>query len=294
MKYTVKDATTYRDQIDILKSRNMIVPNDHIAEKVLKRVNYYRLSAYMLTLKSEDRFFDGVTFEDVYHIYEFDKKLRNMILEVLEGIEVAFRTHIAYELAHKYGPLGYKESFNFYSHEYHREMISFIENDIGNRKDELFVKHHLEKYRGDFPVWVVIEVMSFGQLSKMFNNLKNEDKRIISSKYYSLSFILIQNWLYVFSGIRNICAHYGRLYNRTLKIKPVIERTVQGKFRDNRIFAVLYAIGRICLNHSEFRSFITNLKGLIEEYSNVSIEMLGFPNDWEEILRSLQQQESRP
>lgn len=287
MEYQVKNPTTYEKQISILKDRNMLIPNDLIAESILKRVNYYRLSAYMLTLKKDDKFFDGTSFEDVYNIYEFDKRLRNMILEILEGIEIAFRTHIAYEHAHKYGPLGYKDSANFYNDEYHSGMIGFIEDDITKRQDELFVKHHKEKYSGNFPVWVAIEVMSFGQLSKMFSNLRNEDKRIIASKYYSLPFNLVQNWLYVFSGIRNICAHYGRLYNRKLKIKPRVEKRVQGEFDDDKIFAVLYALGRLCLNRSEWRTFISNLKGLTEEYSSVSIEMLGFPNNWENILREI-------
>jgi abortive infection bacteriophage resistance protein len=286
MEYLVKDPTTYQEQLRILKERNMLITDEYKAESILRRVNYYRLSAYMLTLKKDDRFFEGVTFDDVYYIYEFDKRLRHMIMGILEGIEIAFRTHIAYELAHKYGPLAYKDPAIFYNREYHGEMLHSIEDAISKRKDELFVKHHLEKYGGNFPVWVIIEVISFGQLSKMFSNLKNEDKKIIS-KYYNFSFNLVQNWLYVFSAIRNICAHYGRLYNRTLKIKPIIERKIQGEFDDNRIFAVLYALGKLCLNRSEWRTFITNLKGLTDEYNSVSIEMLGFPNNWEEILRAI-------
>lgn len=264
----------------------MCIPDAYQAEKILKRVNYYRLSAYMLTLKEDNKFYDGVTFEDVYYIYEFDKKLRNMILEVLEGIEIAFRTHIAYELAHKYGPMGYREDTNFQKQEYHKEMLGFIEKNISRRQDELFIKHHIDKYGGNFPVWVAIEVMSFGQLSKMFSNLKNEDKKLISTKYYSIAFPFVQNWLYVFSGIRNICAHYGRLYDRTLKIKPKLDKMAKSRFNDSRIFSVLYALGMLCLNRSEWRSFISGLKGLTEEHSSVNLKMLGFPDDWEKLLRT--------
>lgn len=155
----------------------MSIPDDSQAEKVLKRINYYRLSAYMLTLKEDNKFYDGVTFEDVYHIYEFDKRLRNMIVEIMEGIEIAFRTHIAYELAHKYGPLSYLDSVNFRNSIYHQDMLRYIQDDIDQRQDELFIRHHIDNYDSNFPIWVVIEVMSFGQLSKMFKNLKSEDQK---------------------------------------------------------------------------------------------------------------------
>ncbi|MGE4274421.1 MAG: Abi family protein [Desulfitobacterium sp.] len=285
MEKTVKDPTTYQEQISILRSRNMSISDDSQAENVLKRINYYRLSAYMLTLKENNKFYDGVTFEDVYHIYEFDKRLRNMIVEIMEGIEIAFRTHIAYELAHKYGPLSYLDSVNFKNSIYHQDMVRYIQDDINQRQDELFIRHHVDKYDGNFPIWVVIEVMSFGQLSKMFKNLKNEDQKLIADKYYSIPYTFIQNWLYVFSGLRNICAHYGRLYDRNLKIKPKLYKSFADKFPDNRIFSVLYVMGKLCLNKVEWRSFVDNLVGLVEQYNGVDIERLGFPKDWYNELR---------
>jgi len=151
MKYPVKEPTTYQDQVSILKARNMYIPDDHQAEEILKRVNYYRLSAYMLTLKEDNKFYDGVTLDDVYHIYKFDKKLRNMILEILEGIEIAFRTHIAYELAHRYGPMGYREDSSFQRQDYHKEMLGFIEEDISRRRDELFMGNDNDQDSGNGP-----------------------------------------------------------------------------------------------------------------------------------------------
>ncbi|MCO1604029.1 Abi family protein [Desulfosporosinus nitroreducens] len=288
MEKAVKDPTTYQEQISILKSRGMGIPVDSQAEDVLKRVNYYRLSAYMLTLKENNKFYDGVTFEDVYHIYEFDKRLRNMIIEVLEGIEIAFRTHIAYELAHKYGPLSYQDSVCFRDLTYHQEMLKCIQQDVDQRQDELFIRHHIHKYDGNFPIWVVIEVMSFGQLSKMFKNLKSEDQKLIADKYYnSIPYTFIQNWLYVFSNVRNICAHYGRLYDRNLKIKPRLYKAFADKFPDNKIFSVMYVMGKLCLNKVEWRAFVNNLVGLVEQYEGVDLERLGFPKEWYNELRLL-------
>jgi abortive infection bacteriophage resistance protein len=109
----IKDPKTYKQQVEIFQSRGLIIPNEDKAINMLKRVNYYRLSAYALTLKKSDKFFDGVTIDNVYALYEFDRRLRALIMGALENIEVAFRTHIAYLLAHKYGPIGYLNADNF-------------------------------------------------------------------------------------------------------------------------------------------------------------------------------------
>jgi abortive infection bacteriophage resistance protein len=66
---TIKKPTTFIEQVNILKSRNLQIEEEEKAIETLKRINYYRLSAYMLSFKSSDRFYDGVSFSDVYNLY---------------------------------------------------------------------------------------------------------------------------------------------------------------------------------------------------------------------------------
>lgn len=77
-----------------------------------------------LPLKKQDVFQQGTTLEDVFALHEFDKHLRAILMRALETIEISFRTHIAYLLAHKYGPLGYLIKNNFDNHEYHQSNIN--------------------------------------------------------------------------------------------------------------------------------------------------------------------------
>lgn len=182
----IKKPTTFQEQVDMLKDRNLQIEDEQQAKEILGRINYYRLSAYMLTYKVDNKFQEGVSFRDIYDLYEFDKKLRNMIMGLLETIEVTFRTHIAYLIAHKYGATGYMNSENFITEKIHAEMMAKLNLEI-DRSNELFIKHHKSKYKGVFPVWVAIEVVSFGLLSKMYSNLKNEDKLEIASTYYNIS-----------------------------------------------------------------------------------------------------------
>lgn len=205
----LKPPSTFEQQIEILKSRGLIVDNDQYAISILKRINYYRFSAYCLSFKRNDKFFNGVRFEHILAVYDFDKRLRYLLLNLIESIEIAFRTHISYLIAHKYGCLGHLNQ----NTEYHKKFLGELEKEF-NRSKEIFVTHHKEKYGGVMPVWVALEIIPFGVLSKLYSNMKKEDRECISKEYYSIPSIFIESWLACLTDIRNHCAHYSRLYNK--------------------------------------------------------------------------------
>ncbi|MFC7062644.1 Abi family protein [Halobacillus seohaensis] len=119
----IKPPTTFKEQVELYKNRNLYINNSEYSELILQRINYYRLSAYTLTMKnSNEQFIEGSSFNKLLSLYEFDRKLRLLLLGVLETIEIAFRTHISYEIAHKYGPLGYKNKENFINEQFHEEL----------------------------------------------------------------------------------------------------------------------------------------------------------------------------
>lgn len=283
-KSKIKKSATFREQVNLLKSRNLQIKDEEQAIETLSRINYYRLIGYIPSLKEGDRFYDGVLFDDICILDEFDKKLRSIIIEELETIEVAFRTHIAYLIAHKYGAAGHENPDNFRDLTYHKNMMQDFQKEI-NRSDEIFVQHHESVYNRVFPVWVVIELTSFGLLSKIYNNMKKEDQDKIASDYYDTNGNYIRTWLHTLSVVRNICAHHGRLYGRRLKITPkLFKKTMKKGIKKDNVFSVLLIIGRFLKNTEKREIFITNLADLIEKTEKVDLKLMGFPDNWEEIL----------
>ena len=280
-----KIPTTFEEQINILRKRNLIIDNETSAIDILSRVNYYRLSAYMLTFKSDDKFFNNTTLEDIYDTYCFDKKLRNLLVGVLESTEIEFRTHIAYHIAHKYGALGHLDSNNFTKVIFHEKYVSIIKNEIYKNRQELFVIHHKTKYNGQVPIWVVMEITTFGTLSMLFNNLKIEDKKAIGLMCGNIHYSMLTSWLKSLSHIRNVCAHYSRIYNKKYNTKPVIPKIYKDYHIDNeRIFSFILVIKHSIQNKSEWNSFLINLKGLIDQYEIINLRLIGFPINWYDIL----------
>lgn len=90
----VKPPTTFKQQTEILKKRGLIIKDERYALKVLQRINCYRLSAYCLSLKNGDKFCEGVSFEHITELYEFDRKLRHLLPGIIEFVEIAFRMSV--------------------------------------------------------------------------------------------------------------------------------------------------------------------------------------------------------
>ncbi len=290
-KPLIKPPKTYEEQIEILISKKLNIKNKEIAIETLKRINYYRLSGYMLHLKTNDYFIPGITFEFICNIYNFDKKLRQLLLEKIEDIEIAFRTQIAYFFGHKYGPLGYLDSKNFDLNPKCQEQYKEIIRDLNMRlekskKNELFIQHHYDKYQGQFPIWVAIEVFPFGLLSKLFSILKGEDKQQISQDYYKQKYFYIESWIRHLSYIRNICAHYGRIYNKKLVIKPSFpKKDKKINPPTNFIFNTFLILKKLSINSKDWSNYILGLKNLLNENSQfIKKELIGFPEDWYKIL----------
>ncbi len=95
-----KPPLSILDQIALLKERGLLIQNEKRARHYLTYIGYYRFSAYWLSFEYLDkqgkrthRFKKGTSFDDVLGLYIFDRKLRLLVMEAMERIEVAIRTY---------------------------------------------------------------------------------------------------------------------------------------------------------------------------------------------------------
>lgn len=166
----VKPHKTISEQIDLIKKRGCIIDDEERVKNILMNVNYYRLSSYFLPYKnSDDTYKIGTRFDQVYRNYLFDRKLRNMLSLLIENIEVMVKTRIAYYHSEKYGPLGYLDENN-YNSKFKIDLLNEKLNKILEKmKKNPVIIHHKRKYEGKYPLWVIIEFLSFSDVSKMYS-----------------------------------------------------------------------------------------------------------------------------
>lgn len=291
MKYK-KPPLTFEQQAQRLLDRGMIVSDRNQLIERLSAVSYYRLSGYWYPFKQQDDTFKpGTTFEEIWQRYVFDRQLRLLVMDAVERIEVAIlRTQMVEYFTLKYGPFGYLDKTNFnpkFSVDEHNRLLVGI-RDTALHSKEIFIIHFFDKYNSeqDLPLWMAVEVMSFGNLFTFFRNLDQADKQILAQRSGVVPKVL-DSWLHMFNYVRNLCAHHGRLWNRELSISPLIpDRRHQlqwhqpVKIDNRRVFAML-TIARYLLKQIAPQSrWHHRLADLLNAYPTIPLVSMGFPGTW--------------
>lgn len=280
----LKPPTTYEEQLQILHQRGVRFEDSERCRSVLAAVSYYRLTAYFLPFKKKDGGYNGVAFERVYQIYEFDRKLRRILFSAVEEIEVFLRAQLAYFHAHTYGAEGYENPANFSPRHDAEKFRANIDREISNNRTVLFVKHHLEQYDGHFPIWVIMELFSFGMLSRFFSDLKPSDQKRLSRALYQASTKEVRSWLRCCTDLRNICAHYGRLYYRIFPATPAGFDLKPAQ--QCRLWGAVLSVRALYPDAQKWNTeILPAMEALFEEYKQeIDLYHLAFPKDWSDQL----------
>lgn len=221
-----KPWLSHSGQVSQLVSRGLVVADKVAVESLLAHVNYYRFSGYCLAFEqSRHQFIPACTFEQIRAAYEFDMALRDLATEALEIVEVDFRAVTAYEFGRRHGAFGHVDPARFhFSTALHQQWIDRLREEA-DRSSELFIQHYRRTYTEfpDMPIWMAMEVMSFGGLSKMYSGMDRADQRPIAQRY-SLQPADLSRILHHFVYVRNLCAHHSRLWDRVWSIKPSLPK----------------------------------------------------------------------
>ena len=125
---------TIDEQLDILKSKGLIIEDYDNAKEVLLRENYFFLNGYRspFLVTGSKRFIDGVTFEELHSLFQFDRFFRNIIFKNLLIVENNYKSIFSYVLSRKYG---YKEKdyLNVDNFDKNREKTSRTSKNVEKR-----------------------------------------------------------------------------------------------------------------------------------------------------------------
>lgn len=274
-------------QIENLKSIGLIIENEKEARRVLNDISYFRLiKAFCLGLKPKNSNFEGdISFEQIVELYLFNANFRQLLFTLIERVEVNLRCRISNYFSNTYGVLGYEDAINFDDSIFHKEFIEDIENEISRNSKAPFVKNFKNNYiDGKIPFYALIELFSFGTLSKFYKNMKSVDKKAIASTY-SVGYTYLESWIEHIAFVRNICAHYGRLYNVKMAKTPMLYKQYKDKgISSLRVFSTIICIKHLVPNDEHWKEFLEKIDSFFRKYPNVDIKLMGFPDNWKDLL----------
>ncbi len=294
-----KPPLTFDQQADLLIGRGMAGDRALIISR-LQSVSYYRLSGYWFPFRNPDpadaacrldTFRAGATFDAVWDRYVFDRRLRLLVMDAVERVEVAVRSQLAYHHAHHHGsPFAYADDPKALPGLRPDQRQRFFDDMAGQLRNskEMFVEHFRAKYgkhHAYLPVWMAAEVMTFGSMLTFYRGCHPDVRKAVTA-LLGVHDTVLDSWLLTLNTIRNICAHHGRLWNRELGVRPKIPHKDPDwhspvKVESSRMFAVL-TICRYSLSRIAPQSLWPDrLRDLLTAFPRVPLLSMGFPLDWE-------------
>lgn len=288
-------------QIALLKERNLIIPDESKAAKVLANISYNRLSNYWYPLLAhpiEDEIFkDGANFENVFHTYQFDSELRVLVFYAIEQIEIAFRTQLIYHLSieHDSG-FWYEDAEHFVSYPAYIAFLDKICKHV-KRTKQVFIEKYKDKYNQYLPPsWKSFELISFTTLFGVYKNLKNTATKSRINQHFGLHHHIFTSWMNTLVYVRNICAHHSRLWNIILTITPKwlnvpcqewVSKWENTEMETNdkplKVYAVCCILVYLLDHINPYHKFRTRLFTLLDNFEeDIDIAQMGFPSDWKE------------
>ncbi|EKN3363404.1 Abi family protein [Yersinia ruckeri] len=286
-----KPPETSEALIAKLRQRGLIINNDDDAKTALTFIGYYRLRGYFIPYyhMTQDRkpqivepktFLPRTTLENIIELYEFDRKLRLIVLEQIQKVEIGLRTCLSEYMSEKYGCHWFMNLTNL-DNEYDYE--GFFEQIRGSK--EIFIDHYKATYDHPKypPSWMITETLSFGAWSRVYKNLHHYDQKRIADKFNIRSAEIMSSWFHTLSHFRNLAAHHNRIWNRSFKAFP------PGKLNGYEIHMsnpqTLYSRLVVLKYLSDQVSWSDGLKNqlealMVDKPSCVTWEKMGFLANW--------------
>ncbi len=269
---TIKEAKTNEQLINHLITKGVKVINKKKALKLLERYSYYSIvNTYKDVFKVKGKYINGVTFEEIYALYEFDKNIKAIFLKYTLEIELIIKALLANTIAERYGVKNYLKTSNFDS-KADLEEIQKLKNKINKAIKNNYGKHeaitHYKDKYGFIPPFVLVKVLTFGEISKYYGLLKQSDRQKIS-KYFKLSDKELRQILKILVLMRNECAHSGRIY--TFRSRFLVNVNKQNRnYRKYIKFTDLYMITKcmeILLDDKKYNNLMSEFNKEVKKLS---------------------------
>lgn len=304
---------TYDQQLQKLRDKHMTINDEAYAKNMLHRYGYFALiTGYKDIFKNPTtkNYRDGTTFHDIIAIYQFDKKLRDLTFRYLLFIEQNIRSLFSYAFCNAFGENqtayisknNYDISTTKNQKEVERLINQYLNKLLKNPKNYIYIEHY-KNYHKNVPLWVLINALTFGTLSKMYKFSKPRIQSAISREFQSINESQLRQILEVLTDFRNVCAHNERLFSHICRWQDIPDLLLHQKlgvakngsqyiYGKRDYFSVVISM-RYMLPKSEFITYKKQLSLLIdkvvEENQQVSLQTLlhnmGLPENWKDITK---------
>lgn len=302
-----KVFTDVQKQIEILKSKGLIINNEQDVMYKLARTNYYALinayrEPFLADRKQGERstYITGARFEEIFEIYKFDRNIRVIFLKYMLILENNFKSAISYEFSKIYGYQDYLRLENFDNKQSNVKdifnLISWLMESLSRSisKND-YITYYIEKYNY-VPFWVLSNTLTLGSIINFYRLMKEDEREYIAKNYFGVKSEDLQAYIRLVNSYRNICAHNERFYcvavGEDIPFNNYYNYFKVTPQKRGNAFALLVSMC-ILLEKEDKQNLLSELERQINDTKNnlqsISIaklyDMMGFPYNWEKMKK---------
>ena len=286
-KIFTKKPTTIEEQIMLLQSRGMNIPDTEHAKRFLSYCSYYRFCGYALHFEEltslgerTHRYKPDATFSAVEEIYHFDAALRRIIFHYTSLIEIDFRGTIGNESAWHYNNAHwFLEGKYFQDKSRYSKFIDLCNEEV-DRSREIFITSYRKNYTAPAlpPIWMLTELMPFAVWSKLYQNLSDNGLRKIIAHKQGIPEKYLVSWMQSLTVLRNACAHHARIWNRNFSLAPRLSPHISKKItrgNEKKIYVMFLIIHDMLKKISRENDFHKDIEELLKLHPAINPKYLG-------------------
>ena len=307
---TPKKFSSFSDQVSwISDEKGIKIKDREYAEEMLRQIGYFPLMGgykHLFRISNTKKYKAGTSFEEIVSLYKFDAELRELFFKYLLQIERQMRSLMSYYFTEMYGAeqKQYLDANNYNNTKRnHATIVKLIATlkRATTTTDYTYINYYRKTY-GEIPLWVLANVLTFGNLSNMFRVFPQSLKSKVSKNFEPLNQHQMEQFLSVLTKYRNVCAHGERLFtyrtvdaiadtplHKKLSLPQSGNQYEKGK---QDLFAVVIAF-RYLLPGKDFLEFkrklikeIDRVNREVEHISEVELlNKMGFSENWKSITK---------
>lgn len=291
----MKPFKTHEEQLEILKSRNLIIDDNEKALSIIESVNYYNIvNGYKLPFLKKDEegnliypetFIDNCNFNNLLYIYNLDMELKSILFRYLLEFERTLKSYISYIFSKECGrneKFFYLNFKNYSSEAGDLDIVLSVIKDLSieiKNKKANFITHYLENHE-EIPLWVLINQLTLGNISYLYRALKNNIKEEIAKKFsleYKRNYstrhqigkrVLIEV-IKIVIKFRNICAHDNILLlakiDKQTKIANIRNILDNPNYEGRSLYDLICAL-KLVIKSNDFIKLKSEIKLIFEKY----------------------------
>lgn len=287
-----KEYKSNEELIEHLISNGVIIKNKEKALNNIEKYTYYSIvNTYKEVFKNDGKYYSNVTFEEIYSLYDFDKNLKSIFLKYTLEIEQVVKSLISNVVSEKYGIEDYLK-YSCFDQNANKDSIDKMIMSINEEIDKNCGKHaaisHYKNTYGFIPLFVLVKIMTMGQISRYYGLLKQEDRQRVS-KYFGISDKLLKQILLNVTLVRNFSAHNNRLYTFHSKFFisfKLIDSAYSTSDNSTNLYMIMKCMEKL-LDNDKKKKFIDQINEEIDELrKNLKViniktilNIIGFPNE---------------